>query len=388
VKAPLRIGIDARELLGQTTGVGRYLGELLARWTARTDAADRRFILYAPKPLKVSLPEGLTDSRAVPGGTGTWWEQTALRRAVRHDRPDVFFAPAYTAPMGIGIPFAVTIHDISFIAHPEWFRPRERLRRRLLTTHAARTARVIFTDSEFSRSEIAGRLRVEPERLEVIPPGMTASGPRLPGSRIPDPASRVPDPGSRIPDPGSRPPLVLFVGSLFNRRRLPDLLAAFAKVAAALPDARLVIVGADRTWPTQDLRRLAQSLGIGTKVDLRSYVKDVELRDLYAQASVFGFLSEYEGFGLTPLEALSAQVPIVVLDTPVAREVYGAAAAYVQRGDIEGTAAALVGFLRSPAAAAAQLALAPAVLARYSWERAAEETLRHLERIAEQKSAT
>jgi glycosyltransferase involved in cell wall biosynthesis len=370
VKAPLRIGIDARELLGETTGVGRYLGELLARWTARADARDRRFILYSPQPLTVPLAEGLTEARVLPGGSGTWWEQTVLGRAVRVDKPDVFFAPAYTAPFGIGIPFAVTIHDISFIAHPEWFRPRERLRRRLLTTHAARAARVIFTDSAFSRSEIERRLGVEPERLRVIPPGLTP------------PVSRLPDPGPRIPDHESRPPLVLFVGSLFNRRRLPDLLAAFARVAAALPDARFVIVGADRTWPRQDLRGLATSLGIEAKVDLSSYVSDDELCDLYAHASVFGFLSEYEGFGLTPLEALSAQVPIVVLDTPVAREVYGDAAAYVQRGDIEGTAAALDRFLRSPATAAAQLAHAPAVLARYSWERAAEETLGHIERIA------
>lgn len=360
--APLRIGIDARELLGETTGVGRYLGELLERWTLRTDAAGRRFILYSPEPLKVPLPEGLTEARVIPGGTGTWWEQTALRRAVRDDRPDVFFAPAYTAPFGIGIPFAVTIHDISFIAHPEWFRPRERLRRRWLTTHAARTARVIFTDSEFSRSEIEKRLEVGPQRLRVIPPGMTP-------------------PGSRIPAPGSRDPVVLFVGSLFNRRRLPDLMAAFARVAATLPDARLVVVGADRTWPTQDLRRIAESLGVETKVDLRSYVQEEELRALYARAAVFGFLSEYEGFGLTPLEALRAQVPIVVLDTPIAREVYGAAAAYVQRGDIEGTAMALDRFLRSSAPAREQLAHAPAVLARYSWERAAEETLVHIERI-------
>ena len=50
---------------------------------------------------------------------------------------------------------------------------------------------------------------------------------------------------------------------------------------------------------------------------------------LYARASVFAFLSEYEGFGLTPLEALAAGVPPVVLDTPVAREVYGPAARYV-----------------------------------------------------------
>jgi glycosyltransferase involved in cell wall biosynthesis len=386
VSPPLRIGMDARERVGATSGVGRYLGELLQRWTARKDAAARRFILYSPKPLHVPLGEGSAEARIVPGGAGTWWEQTALRSAVRSDKPDVFFAPAYTAPLGLGMPFAVTIHDISFIAHPEWFRPRERLRRRLLTTHAARAARVIFTDSEFSRSEIEKRLKVEPQRVRVIPPGVTPPGsrPTDSGSRTPDPAPRIPAPGSRTPDPGSRPPLVLFVGSLFNRRRLPDLIAAFARASSTLPDARLVIVGADRTWPAQDLGGAAASCGAGAKVQLLNYVGENELRDLYARASVFAFLSEYEGFGLTPLEALTAGVPIVVLDTPVAREVYGAAAEYVPRGDIEATAAALGRFLRSPAAGREQLARASDVLARYSWERAAEETLGHIERIAKE----
>jgi glycosyltransferase involved in cell wall biosynthesis len=155
---------------------------------------------------------------------------------------------------------------------------------------------------------------------------------------------------------------VLFVGSLFNRRRLPDLIAAFARATAQLPDARLVIVGADRTWPAQDLRAEAESLGISETTQIVDYVDDTALADLYARASVFAFFSEYEGFGLTPLEALAAGVPIVVVDTPVAREVYGESAAYVPRGDIEAAAAALKRFLQSPDAAGDRLAHAPAVL--------------------------
>ena len=376
MSAPIRIGIDARELLGDPTGVGRYLAELLRRWTVRKDSAARRFTLYSPEPLPAGLA-GSTETRVLPGGRGTWWEQTALGRAVRSDRPDVFFAPAYTAPLGIGVPLAVTIHDISFIAHPEWFRWRERWRRRVLTARAARNASVIFTDSEFSRSEIEARLGIERTRVRVIAPGVT----RAPASRLTDPVPR-PDPASRLPDPDSRSPLVLFVGSLFNRRRLPDLIAAFAIATAYRPDAQLVIVGADRTWPVQDLSEHARSLGVAEKVRVLDYVEESQLAALYARASVFAFLSEYEGFGLTPLEALTAGVPIVVLDTPVAREVYGPAAAYVPRGDIDAAAAALARFLYSPAAGDEQLALAPAVLARYSWDRAAEETLHHLEAIA------
>jgi glycosyltransferase involved in cell wall biosynthesis len=274
---------------------------------------------------------------------------------------DVFFAPAYTAPLGTGLALALTIHDISFIAHPEWFRPRERLRRRWLTGRAAATASVVFTDSEFSRRELETRLHVAPGRIRVIPPGVSTVDSRR---------------------AASREPLVLYVGSLFNRRRLPDLIAAFSRATSDLPSARLVIVGADRTWPPQDLRAAAEACGVAAKIELRNYAPDTELADLYARASVFGFLSEYEGFGLTPLEALAAGVPIVVLDTAIAREVYGGAAEYVAAGDAAGTAAALRQFLTSRASADAQLALAPGVLARYSWERAAEETLEELERIS------
>lgn len=255
-------------------------------------------------------------------GRGTWWEQTYLRRAVKSEPLDVFFAPAYTAPLGLAIPLAVTIHDISFVAHPEWFRARSGMRRRWLTRRAADTASVVFTDSEFSRTELERHFR------------------------------------------------------------LPDLIAAFAEATADLPRARLVIVGDDHTWPPQDLGSVAARYGVSDRTDFLKYVPDAELATLYARSSVFGFLSEYEGFGLTPLEALSAGVPPVVLDTAVAREVYDDAAVYVQPGDIAGTAAELRRFLLDPRSAAPILDRAPAVLGRYSWEVAAARTLEHIERIA------
>jgi glycosyltransferase involved in cell wall biosynthesis len=358
---PLRIGIDARELLGDATGVGRYLGELVTRWTKRSDANRRRLVLYAPEALPLEVPPGTTEHRVIGQGRGTWWEQTWLRRAVRADRPDVFFAPAYTAPLGTGVPLAVTIHDISFIAHPEWFRPREGLRRRWLTRRAAGSADVILTVSDFSRREIESKLRVDPARIRVIAEGVT---PKPPGA------------------PRGRQPLVLYVGSLFNRRRLPDLIAAFSQATKDLPAARLVIVGDDRTWPPQDLRACAAAHDVDRRTEFLSYIPEGDLARLYARACVFAFLSEYEGFGLTPLEALSAGVPIVVLDTPVAREVYGDAAWYVAKDDVDGTAAALRRCLLDPEASAGPLARAPAVLSRYSWEAAAMQTLEAIEGIA------
>ncbi len=368
---PLRIGIDARELLGDTTGVGRYLGELVRRWCVRPDAADRTFLLYAPTPLLLPVPAGTTEQRVVGKGTGTWWEQTALRQAVRADQPDVFFAPAYTAPLAIGVPLAVTIHDVAFTAHPEWFRRREGLRRRVLTRRTAHQASVIITVSDFSRREIEKHLDVPTARIEVIHQGVS----RTAGDHVR--TTRQAHSDFSLTADG---PLVLYVGSLFNRRHLPDLIAAFAQATTDMPAARLAIVGADRTWPRQDLAAVAQMHGVGSRVEFRNYVAEDELAQLYARASAFAFLSEYEGFGLTPLEAMAAGVPVVVLDTPVAREIYGDAAAYV--ADVGGASAQLRQLITEPTTADAMRAKAPGVLARYSWDDAAARTLELLERIA------
>ena len=361
----LTIGVDARELLGETTGTGRYLGELARRWAVNADGT-RQYLLYSPRtlPFVEALGRDAPIRQVIVGsGTGTWWEQTHLRRAVRANPPDVFFAPAYTAPLALRVPLVVTIHDVSFAAHPEWFTPREGARRRLLTRQAARAADLILTDSEFSRREILERLSAPVDRIVVIPPGVTRR-------------SVAP------PSPSSREPIVLFVGSIFNRRRLPETITAFAQATAKRPDARLVIVGSDRSYPTLHLDQLAEAAGVAARVDVRRYVNEAELESLYARASVFVFLSDYEGFGLTPLEALSARIPIVVMDTAISREVYGDAAWYVDPHDIvRGATQAMATLLDDPASPSAFLTHAPAVLDRYSWDEAAANTLAAIERV-------
>ena len=107
-------------------------------------------------------------------------------------------------------------------------------------------------------------------------------------------------------------------------------------------------------------------------------MSDAELAALYSGAAAFAFLSEYEGFGLTPLDALAAGVPIVVLDTEVAREIYGPAAVYVPSPDPALVEAALEALIFDPAARARVLDAAPAVLERYSWQESAQRTLQAL----------
>src|SRR5260221_8430177 len=146
----MRIAIDGRELGAEPTGVGRYLHRLLQEW-ARLDAARGHwFSVYSPDG-RISLPPDFHGEVVlVPGDRGTSWEQGALAQAIRRDRPDVLFAPGYTAPLLQSVPTALAIHDVSFLAHPEWFGRREGLRRRMLVRLAAARARRILTVSDFS----------------------------------------------------------------------------------------------------------------------------------------------------------------------------------------------------------------------------------------------
>ena len=364
----MRIGIDARELLGRRTGVGRYLADLCTVWRRLPAGGPHRFVLYSPAPGQTpsvlgppfdTETPGPFSYRAIPGKGDSWWEQTRLAAAVSEDPPDVLFAPAYSAPLRVRVPVVLTIHDISFETHPEWFSWREGLRRRWFTRQAARRATQIIAVSGFTRDEVVAHLRLSRSRVSVVWSGI----------HRPIQTPRV-----------AREPLVLFVGSIFNRRHVPALIRAFARVAARVPDARLVVVGDNRSHPREDPARLADAAGLADRVAVRAYVDDTELAALYARAMVFVFLSEYEGFGLPPLEAMAAGVPTVVGDTPVARELYLEAARRVDVGDVSSIAGAITALLENADERAALLATAAARLPRFTWQRAAEETLAILER--------
>jgi alpha-1,3-rhamnosyl/mannosyltransferase len=172
---------------------------------------------------------------------------------------------------------------------------------------------------------------------------------------------------------------VLYVGSIFNRRHVPDLIRGFSTLARRHPEAALDIVGDNRSHPREDIAQAIAREGLDGRIRWRRYIADTELADLYRSARAFAFLSEYEGLGLTPLEALAAGIPPVLLDTPVARESCGDAALYLPKNDVGAVTQALEQLLFDRDARHRVLAAAPAALARYNWHDAARSTLAVLE---------
>lgn len=355
-------GIDARELAGHPTGVGRYLAGVLQTWAGDAFPHRLRLFLHAPPPAWLSaLPLDLTVDILPTAVAGTWWEQTTLPAAARRANIDALLAPAYTAPLRSPCPVALIVHDVSFFAQPGGFRWREGLRRRLVTRASARRAATVLTVSEFSASEITRWLDIPRSRLVLAPQG----APEWHGA----------------PPAGAHAPLVLSVGTLFTRRHVPELLGAFAQLAADVPGARLVLVGGNQTQPRIDPISIAQALGIGDRVTWHPYVSDTELDALYRTARVFAFLSDYEGFAMTPMEAAARGVPSVMLDTAVTREVYADAVTRVPLS-VPAIAGALRSLLTDDAAHANAVAAARGRLAHFTWNQTARVVREALEMAA------
>lgn len=361
---PVHVAIDARELAGHVTGPGVYLLNLLRHWLVDDEV---RLTLIAHQPLapEVDALPGIARAARVikPDATGgTLWEQVVLPRAAAPLGAGVLFSPAYTAPLATRLPTVVVIHDVSYAAHPEWFRPSERLRRNAVSRLAARRAARVTTLSAFSAGEIARLFGVDRGSITVIPPGAPARAP--------------------LPADAPREPLVVYVGSIFNRRHVPLLIDAFARVAAARPDAALFLAGANRTWPHEDIARLIHASPATTRITWLEDASNALVADVLTRASAGAFLSAYEGFAMTPFEALAHGVPSVLLDTPVAREVYGDAALLVDRPDAAAVATALLRLLDEPATRYDIVARADRLWATYDWARSAAEMLTVLRGVA------
>ncbi|MEW6363882.1 MAG: glycosyltransferase family 1 protein [Acidobacteriota bacterium] len=311
----MRVGIDCIEAGGKPTGLGRFLRALLG---GLADAqTPHEFYLYHLGD--ADLPEG---PRFIPKRIGGRWrrllrEQIQLPRQARRDRVEVFYSPGYWLPLMLSAPSAFTLHDVSFLSHPEWFSGRERLKRTVLSRLSARRARMIVTDSEFSRGEILRHYRVQAGRVVVttvgVEPGICHGGGRGLRERF-----------------GIRGRLIISVGSLFERRRTDVLLDAFSRVLDDLPEElTLWVAGENRTLGHVDYADMARGLGIGDRVIFSGYTDEETLRDLYAEADLLVYLSEYEGFGLPPLEASACGVPVVTSRGSSLEEYFAASARMV-----------------------------------------------------------
>ncbi len=377
----MRIGIDGRPLERERTGVARYLLSLLRVWAKEYQAHEYYLYFEHDVPGDPLLNEACFTKRLparlpVPKQSirQLLWEQLVLPFAARRDKVDLLFSPGYTLPALFGGAAAVTIHDVSYEAHPEWSRPAQRWRLRTLSRIAARKARAVLTDSQFSRHELLKYYRLPARKVRAIPLAADEYFRPLPAGESREVVAQ------RF---GLEQDYLLFVGSLFSRRHIPTLLEAFELALKDGGPAMLVLVGP--YWPnsSSNLPEAIKTLNLrlGRQAVLRlPRVEDRELLHLYNSATAFIFLSEYEGFGLTPLEAMACGTPVITARISTIPEVVGEAACLVSDpADAAEVSQAILAVALDAERKAHMIKSGLERAATFSWRRCAEETVRVLE---------
>ncbi len=246
----------------------------------------------------------------------------------------------------------------------------EGLRGRLLVSASVRVSSRLIVDCDFGRRELLARFPEAAGRVAAIPLGPD------------DDLAPAPDRDKARLALDVDGPRVLSVGSIFNRRRLPVLIEAIARLRRSGTPAALVVVGENRTRPSVDFTQLARSQALAGAIRLLGFQSEAELARHYASADAFVFLSEYEGFGLPVLEAMVRGLPVVTSTRPSLGELFEGAALLVDPTDAGAVATALGNLLGNPRLREDLVVRGRERASRFSWAATAAQTLAVLREAA------
>jgi glycosyltransferase involved in cell wall biosynthesis len=298
-----------------------------------------------------------------------------LAQKLREDCPNLVHVQ-YTAPIGCPVPVVVSVHDVSFLEHPEYFAWPRALQLRATVARTVRRAARVLTVSEFSRNSI---LKVygdlEEDKVVVVP---NAAAPEF------RPISRETATAAVRERFGIPAPYILSVGDLQPRKNQIGLIKAFAAFAHAYPQFRHRLVFAGKpTWFADRVYAAANESGVGDRIQFCGFVSDLDLLHLYNACELFAFPTFYEGFGLPTIEAMACGRAVVCSRTTALPEVVDGAAILFDPYSTDEMVRAIADLLLDPELRARMERLGLQRAAHFSWQRSAGRTLEVFREVAQ-----
>ena len=353
------------------TGIGRYAWELASRLPQQAGVGQLR---YYRQGQWVPDPALLLQTPSAGAGLGRkksgfriraprWLKDYGLTRACRDQ---VFHGPNYMLPRCVDIGVA-TVHDLSVFKFPETH-PIERIRQfeREFGLSMARAAHLI-TDSEATRKEVIDFLAWAPEKITVVPLGVSSQfAPRSEAELAPCLAKYGLRHGG----------YALCVSTLEPRKKIANLLQAYQCLPQRLREQTPLILIGSRGWLSEELHQEIERLASQGWLRYLGFVPEADLPALYAGARMFIYPSSYEGFGLPVLEAMASGVPVVTSNRSSLPEVTKGAALLVDPDDIDALAVSIEAGLSDQPWRTAAIALGLTVAQGFTWDRCIEQTVR------------
>lgn len=353
------IAIDGYEAnVPNRVGIGRYAFEILRH--IYTLKAKHFFRIYLPSAPLPDMPKETSWWKYVIASPKKLWTFIALPRRLFVDKPDVIFSPTHYIPRFINIPQVMAIMDLSYVRYPQMFRGQDLHKLTQWTAYGVRNAKKILTISEFSKNDIIRTYNVLKGKVIVTYPGISKF--KMQNAKLKLPKEYI-----------------LSVGTIQPRKNFVRLVEAFSRVIPKYPGLKLVIVG-KRGWLYDETLEAPKKFGVENNVRFLHDVSDGELATLYKHAKCFVLPSLYEGFGFPVLEAMSHTCPVVVSNVSSLPEIAGDAGIYVNPESVESITQGIIQALTENQENRIRKGLIQTK--KFSWGKAAKQTLKVLEEVA------
>ncbi len=369
------IYIDVSSAVHAKAGIGRYAESLARALIARQPG---RFALFYNRERDTQPPAGLewVPTRTVYAGYKPWrmavWLGQLARVGFNRLVPgaELFHATEHLLPPLRGVPTVLTVHDMIFKLFPQHQKPLNYWYLNATMPLYCRRADAIITVSESSRQDILAHYRLDPAKVTVV---YEAAAPEF----VPAPPDTVREVRRRYGLPDH---FVIHVGTIEPRKNLTRLVEALQCLRQEGLSVPLVVVGS-KGWLYDDFFRRLEELEVRDSVRFTGYVPAADLPLLYNAATAAAMPSVYEGAGLPVLEAMACGTPVVCSNSSSLPELGGQAARYFDPYDVAAIAEAIRAVWTDADLRAEMREQGLKQAARFSWERAAEETLAVYEKL-------
>lgn len=372
----MRIGIDVRMVYYTGAGIGQYIRRLV-KGLARVEVKDEIVLLQSRKEEPTPIEDAPFPWRPLWTPAHNRFEQIALPLELLFIGLDLLHSPDFIPPMRRTFKSVVTVHDLHFLRFPH-FLTEEAARYCGQIDDAMRRTDHVIAVSEATRQDLMQLLGVNQSKISVIYEAAD------PGFYVLQDSAALTEVRRKY---GLTGPFILAGGTIEPRKNWPTLLRIFAQMKDIRVDPACAGRGADasqpltlaifgkRGWLDEEVFRVAEDLQLGDRARFLDRVPTRDLIALYNAAATLAHPSFYEGFGLTPLEAMSCGAPVIVADTGALPEVVGNAGLIAPPLDIELWIEHLRLVLQDPDRRAKMIQMGFEQAARFSIERMARETL-------------
>lgn len=325
------------------------------------------YTIYLPVEPTKDMPQERENWRYSVIPARKFWTLLKLPKTVRRDRPDVFFSPTHYAPPFISSPQVISILDVSYKHFPEMFRKKDLYKLLWWGKYSVKKAKRVITISQNSKDDIIKEYKLLPQKVEVIHLGIKdLSDSKMKKEEL-----------FQTYDISS--PYVLFVGTLQPRKNVRRLIQSISLLKNK--KVSLIVIG-KKGWMFDEIMLAPEKFGVADRVKFLHDVSNDALPVFYKNAECFVLPSLYEGFGLPVLEAMRYSCPVITSNISSLPEAGGNAALYINPEDVSDIAEKIDEVLESKTLRERMIKLGEEQVKKFSWEKAAKETLRVLEQVA------